>query len=322
MNRPRICLLGGSGFVGRHLAQALNRGGHELRVLTRRRERHRDLLVLPRLELVETNIHYVSDLMTHFKGCDAVVNLVGILNQGGGEENRFEAVHAGLPAKVVEACRFNGVGRLLHMSALNAAPGAPSEYLRSKARGEAAALQGEDRNLHVTSLRPSVIFGPDDDFFNRFALFLRLSPVLPLAGHRTRFAPVYVGDVAAAFVAALDDKKTWGRGYDLCGPQVYTLRELVQYTARQMGLRRWVPGLGPRLSELQARVMEWVPGRPLTRDNLLSMRLDSVCEDNGLPELGITPTALDAIVPGYLGAGGRARLYERLRGRARRERRL
>ncbi len=318
MNKHRICVLGGTGFVGRHLLHSLARQGHFMRVLTRHRERHRDLLVLPNLELVETNIHFVSDLTAYFKGCNAVINLVGILNQGKGDENGFPAVHAELPAKVVEACRFNRIGRLLHMSALHADTRGASEYLRTKGEGDLAVRNAGRGGVRVTSFRPSVIFGPDDSFFNRFATLLLLSPVMPLACPETRFAPVYVGDVVQAFLTALHDVNTIGRRYELCGPGVYTLRELVEYTAHTMGIRRLVVGLGDGASRLQARLLEFVPGKPFTRDNYLSMRVDSVCQHNGLRELGITPTGIGTIAPTFLGDQNRASRHSRGRMLARR----
>lgn len=318
MKKHRICLLGGTGFVGRHLVTHLARQGHFLRVLTRRRERHRNLLVVPTLELVETNIHYVSDLSTHFKGCDTVINLVGTLNGANNPEGSLEAVHVDLPRKVAEACRFNGITRLLHMSALNADPKGPSAYLRSKGAGENLIHAEAREGLQVTSFRPSVVFGQDDDFFNRFAKLLALTPVLPLACPDARFAPVYVGNVVSAFVRALDDRKTFGQRYELCGPESHTLLDLVSYTARSAGLWRVILGLGDGASRLQARVMEWVPGKPFTRDNYLSMQVDSVCRSDGLKALGITPTGINAVVPEYLGSHSRSGYFSGLRVFARR----
>jgi NADH dehydrogenase len=313
MGKHRICLVGGAGFVGRHLVYRLARDGHRLRVLTRRRDRQRDLLVVPTLELVETNVHYASELMEAFKGCDVVVNLVGILNPGRGEHGGFEAVHVDLPRKVTEAARVNGIGRLLHMSAINADPGAPSAYLRSRGEGEAVAHEAAREGMAVTSFRPSVIFGPGDSLFNRFARLLALAPILPLACPDARLAPVYVGDVAEAFVRALDDPKTHGGRYELCGPEVLTLRELVTYAARASGRRRVVLGLPDWASRLEARVMELAPGKPFTRDNYLSLQVDGVCRGDGLVALGITPTGVRAVVPGYLGGGGRTGFYTGLR---------
>jgi NADH dehydrogenase len=316
MDRHHICLVGGTGFLGRHVAGRLARDGHWLRVLTRRRERHRDLLVLPTLELVETDVHYASNLMEVLKGCDVVVNLVGILNEGRGEHASFHAVHAELPRKVAEAARVSGVRRLLHVSALNAGPAAPSAYLRSKGEGEDAAHEAAQGGLAVTSFRPSVVFGPEDSFFNRFAGLLRVVPVLPLACPGARFAPVYVGDVAEAMARCLDDRETYDRRIELCGPRSYSLRDLVEYTAAGLGKRRLVVGLGDALSRLQGRAMGWLPGTPFSLDNYLSMQVDSVCRENGLAALDIAPTGIEAVVPRYLGGGTRTRFYDRLRGAA------
>ncbi len=318
MNKFRICVLGGTGFVGRHLLCSLAREGHFLRVLTRHREDHHDLLVLPNLELVEANIHYVSDLTAHFKACDAVINLVGILNEGQEEENSFRTVHAELPKKIVEACQFNGIRRLLHMSALHADTQGASSYLRTKGAGEMAAMNAAGKNIRVTSFRPSVIFGPDDSFFNRFAQLLRLSPILPLACPEARFAPVYVGDVIKAFLQSLTDLRTIGKHYELCGPGQFSLQELVEYTARMMGVRRLVIGLGDGASRLQARLMEYAPGKPFTRDNYLSMQKDSVCRHDGFRELGIAVTSINSVVPTFLGNRNRIGLSSHRRKQARR----
>lgn len=184
MNKLRICILGGTGFVGRHLAAELCRQGHRIRVLTRRRDKHRDLLVLPTLELVESDIHYVSDLTAHFRGFDVVINLVGILNPRKGERGGFQANHVQVVENIIDACHFNGVGRYLHMSAVGARADAGSEYLRSKAAGEGLAHAAA--NLRTTSFRPSVIYGHDDNFFNQFATYLRRLPALPLAARMPR----------------------------------------------------------------------------------------------------------------------------------------
>ncbi len=219
MARHSICILGGTGFVGRSLAARLAAAGHDLRIPTRRRERHRDLLVLPGVQLIEADVHDPAVLAREFRGCDTVVNLVGILNERGHRGAGFERAHVALPDKVIEACRATGVPRLLHMSALGAAIDGPSHYQRTKARGE--ALVHAARDLAVTSFRPSVIFGPHDNFTNRFARLLRRVPVVfPLACPDARLQPVFVEDVVSAYVAALDDSRTHGQGYELCGPQV------------------------------------------------------------------------------------------------------
>ncbi len=317
MKIKRICILGGSGFVGRHLCAELARRRYRIRVLTRRREPARQLLVFPTLELIEADIHYAASLNVHFRDCDAVVNLVGILNESSARSQRFDQAHASLPAKVSEACQFNGIRRLLHMSALGVDPSGPSSYLKSKAAGEEAAHAAESDGIAVTSFRPSVIFGPDDNFFNQFARLLALSPlVFPLACPNSRMSPVYVEDVCRAFADSLEKKLTSGQRLELCGPRAYTLKQLVEYTARVAGLKRKVIGLSDKLSRLQARVLERLPGKPFSYDNYLSLSKDSVCSRNGLIELGISPTALEAIVPTYLGDQSRFKRYQSLRSTA------
>lgn len=319
MTIRKVCILGGTGFVGRHLCAELSRRRLELRVLTRRRERRRDLIVFPTLELVEADVHSVSDLSTKMKGCDAVVNLIGILNENRGSGTDFASVHGELPVKVAEACRYNRIDRLLHMSALGAAPDAPSQYLKYKAEGEDAVHRWADQGLHVTSFRPSVIFGPEDGFFNRFASLLALCPIVfPLACPDARMSPVYVKDVATAFADCLDRKSAFGRRFDLCGPSTYTLRELVEYTARVVGSSTHVLPLGDTLSRLQARVLEWAPGKPFSRDNYLSLQADGVCSEDGLGELGIRPTSIECIVPSYIGRQDKEGFYQNLRRAARR----
>ena len=320
MAAKRIAILGGSGFVGRNLVAALTREGCATRVFTRRRSRSRSLLVMPTCEVVETNVHQASNLDAHLADCDAVVNLTGILNEHAGAGESFREVHAELPGKLVEACRRNRVGRMLHMSALGVGADAPSEYLRTKFRGEQTAHAAQDAGIAVTSFRPSIIFGPGDSFFNRFADLLALSPfVFPLACPEARFAPVFVGDVVLAFLVALSDDATADGRYELCGPRTYTLRDLVAYTARVSGRRRLIVGLGDRLSRLQGRVFERVPGKPFSTDNYLSTKVGNVCSDNGLERLGIAPRSVESVVPGYLGGSERNSWLGRLRATARRD---
>lgn len=320
MAAKRIAILGGSGFVGSHLVAALTREGWATRVFTRRRSRSRALLVMPTCEVIETDVHLASNLHEHLAGCEAVINLAGILNERSRTGARFREVHAELPGKLTEVCRHRRIMRMLHMSALGVAPDAPSEYLRTKFHGEQAAHAAAAHGIAVTSFRPSVIFGPGDSFFNRFAGLLALSPfAFPLACPEARFAPVYIEDVVRAFLTALDDDATAGRHYELCGPHTYTLRELVAYTARLSGRRRLIVGLGDRLSRLQGRVLERVPGKPFSTDNYLSTKIDSTCSRNGLEELGIAPRSVESIVPGYLGRNERNSWLGRLRATARRD---
>jgi len=321
MRGNTVCLLGGTGFVGYHLANRLTRHGYTVNILTRRRERHRDLLVNPRIRLVEADVYNSHELRQNFSAAGAVVNLIGILNEGGGRENSFARVHAELPGLIADAAAAAEVPRLLHMSALNAEAAEPhSRYLKTKGEGEDRVHAAAGRGLRVTSFRPSVIFGPGDSFFNRFAALLRLSPlVFPLACPGSRFAPVYVGDVAAAFCSALADDATAGQRLELCGPDSYTLKDLVVYTRDLIGLKMPVVGLGDTLSRWQARVFGLLPGRPFTLDNYYSLQHPSLCTENALPALGVTPTSVQAVVPGYLAGRTPRGRFQSFRRAARRQ---
>jgi NADH dehydrogenase len=265
-------------------------------VLTRYPQRHREIGVLPGAELVGADIHDPGILAEQFAGCDAVINLVGVLHEYSNQS--FRAVHAELPAKVVEACRASGVKRLLHMSALHAdAARGPSQYLFTKGEGEQTVMQAQD--LAVTSFKPSIIFAPDDDFFNKFAGLLKFNLVLPLACPNSRFAPVYVEDVAQAFEVALENDATIGQSYELCGPRVYTFKEIVEDIARMLGKKRLVVGLSDSLAQLQAKIFGMLPVKIFTMDNYLSLQVDSVCSCNGLEALGITPHSIEGIMPAH-----------------------
>jgi len=302
----RICVVGGGGFVGRHVVAQLVRAGHRVTVPTRYREvAKRELLMLPTVEVVEADVHDAATLERLFAGCDVAVNLVGILQ--GGRPARpygpaFRAAHVELPETIVAACRRAGVKRLLHMSALHATSVAPSEYLRSKADGEAIVMAAKD--LDATVFRGSVIFGPGDSFLATCAKLQKFLLVIELGSPDARFQPVYVGDVAACFVRSLDDRSSIGRAYDLVGPKEYTLRELIAYAGRVSGHPRPIVGLSRGLSMAQALLMEFVPGKLLSRDNVLSMRLPSVSSAQ-LP-FGIAPTPLEAVAPSYLAEGASA----------------
>ncbi len=306
----RVLLLGGTGFVGRHVCEKLVRERWSVTVLTRRAANASAVQHLPGLTVLEGDAHDEATLRRVLSGHDAVVNLVAILH---GSEAAFEQVHVALPQKLARACLATGVRRLVHVSALGAAPEAggtaPSRYLRSKSRGETALLAAATQGLQLTVLRPSVIFGADDRFLNLFARLQRIFPLMPLAGANARFQPVWVEDVAQAIVRCLQDARTAGRTYELGGPGVLTLRELVQLAGRAAGVRRGrgrpVIGLPMALGRLQALMMELAPGEPLmSRDNLDSMRVDNVASGRlpGLVALDITPAAVTAVAPGYLGA--------------------
>ena len=320
LHSPRtICVLGGTGFVGRRLCARLARDGHSLRVLTRYREQHRHLLVLPTVSIVQGDVHDETFLERALEGCDAVINLVGILNEKGRKGEGFEKAHAELTRKVLRACKETGVQRLLQMSALKAdADNGPSHYLRTKGKAEAAIRLEEGPALRSTIFQPSVIFGPEDSFINRFAGLVRLpNYFFVLPSPNARFAPVCVDDVAEAFALALDDHRTWGKTFQLCGPKVMSLREIIGFIARTMGYRRKIIGLGDGLSRMIARIMEFVPGKPLSMDNYRSLKVHSICDDNGFSAFGIEPASMEAVVPHYLaGRYERARLSD-LRAQAR-----
>ena len=309
MKHQNFLIVGGTGFVGRHLVAALAARGANVTVPTRRRERAKHLILLPTVDVVEADLRDPAALAGLAAGCDAVVNLAGILH---GPDFKF--AHVELAQAVVNACHQAGVKRLLHMSALGADPAAPSEYLRSKGIGERAVLAADD--LEATVFRPSVIFGPDDRFLNLFAQLAALSPVLALAAPGARFQPVYVGDVVKAMLAALDSREAGGKRYDLCGPQEYTLRELVKFVCAVTGRKRLVIGLPDSLAYLQAWAMELMPVKLLTRDNLLSMRVPSVC-DCAFP-FGIQPVALENTAPAWLAPSGPRERYPQLRWKAKR----
>ena len=305
----KIAILGGGGFVGRTLARRLCDAGYELKILTRRRSaKHLALSALPDLELAETDVHDPVRLSAHLSGCDAVVNLVGILNERNRGEAGFHQAHVELTGKVIRACRENRIGRLLHMSAINAdATGGASRYLRSK--GEAEDMAHACEGIHVTSYRPSVIFGSEDSFFNRFAGLVRLMPgIFPLACAGARFTPVFVEDVARAITDTLADPAHYGKRYDLCGPRNYTLQELVEFTARCTGRNRMVAPLPDFAARMQGLAFDLAGfafhalgiEQPFSTDNYRSLQVDAVCRCNAFDELGITPAAIESIVPAYL----------------------
>jgi NADH dehydrogenase len=302
MKPTRIVVLGGTGFVGSHLLPRLAAQGLHVTVLSRNRERHRELAVLPTVRIVSANVYDPKVLAAHVAGADAVINLVGILNEPGFDGSGFRRAHVELTRLVIEAMKAAGVARLLQMSSLRAGEG-QSWYLRT--RGEAEA-QVRASGLDWTIFRPSVIFGRGDGLFFRFAALLRLSPVMPIARANARFAPVFVGDVCAAFERALADRATIGQVYELGGPEVVTLREIVAIARDALGLRRLIVGLPDPLGKLQAAIFGLVPGKPLSLDNFRSLALDSVPSRDGLAELGIRPTPMAAVVPRMLrGEDGR-----------------
>ena len=309
MKLSEVLVVGGSGFIGRHLVAELVRRGIKVTVPSRRRERAKHLILLPTVDVIEADVNAPGVLERLTRGKDAVVNLVGILH---GPD--FDKAHVEIPQAIVAACRAAHVRRLLHVSALGASAAGPSQYLRSKGRGEEVVLAADD--LDVTVFRPSVVFGPEDSFLNRFAAFARFLPVIAVPCPQARFQPVYVGDVARAMAEALDDMVSHGFRYDLAGPREYTMKELFELVCRITGRHRLVIGLSERLSYAQARVLEKLPGPLMSRDNLYSM---SVANVSSAPfPFGIQPQAIEAVAPNYLVPAGPRERYPQLRWRARR----
>jgi uncharacterized protein YbjT (DUF2867 family) len=313
MPTPLICILGGSGFVGRHVCSALAARGLRLRVPTRSRERAKHLTMLPTAEVIVADVHDLATLKLLLKDCDAVINLVGVLHNGPRNAS-FAQSHVNLAGKVVAACRDSGVRRLLHMSALHAAAERPSEYLRSK--GEAEAIV-RNSGLDVTVLRPSVIFGPEDHFLNMFANLVKTFPFIVVPAAHARFQPVYVADIARAFDTAMQRRDSIGRAYDLCGPKAYTLRELAEFVAHAMGHKRVIFGADEKLSYLMAFIMECLPGKMMSVDNVRSMQIDSVCERGCVFPFDITPQSLEAVAPAWLAHRTPRGRYALLRDRTR-----
>ncbi|HVY82408.1 MAG TPA: complex I NDUFA9 subunit family protein [Steroidobacteraceae bacterium] len=293
-----ICVLGGTGFVGSALVTRLAEAGHFILVPTRNLSRGKHLTVLPTLKLELANVHDVRVLGQLFTGMDVVINLVGILNERG--RQTFRLAHVELASKIVEAMRAARVSRLLHMSSLGAGAQAPSQYLRSKGEAE-ALIRVAATSLDATIFRPSVIFGPRDSLTNRFAKLLRLTRgVLPLARPGARFAPVYVYDVAEAFMRALDNPQTIGKSYELCGPDIMTLADIVRTTAAAANLPCHLIPLPDFLAAAQGVLMDFLPGKPFSYDNYKSLTIDSVCTSDGCRSLGIEPARMRAIIPAYL----------------------
>ncbi len=309
MTPRHVLILGGTGFVGRHLVARLSAAGIGVTVLSRLRAQRRDLHALPRVRVVHGDPYDADTLLRHLAGCDAAINLVGILNERGDSGRGFRRAHVDLTTTLIEACRRAGVRRLLQMSALNAGRGR-SHYLQSRGEAEAAIKAS---GLDWTLFQASVIFGPGDGLYGRFAGLLALAPVLPLARAGAKFAPVYVGDVAEALLRALQRRDSIGQTYELYGPEVMTLARIVRDTARWCGLRRWVLPLPDALGRLQALVAELAPGKPFSRDNFRSLQLDSVGGIDGLYRLGIDKTPVEAVVPALLGRSPRQARLDRYR---------
>lgn len=319
MTSRTILLIGGSGFIGSAIAARLCALGKRVIVPTRRRERAKHLILLPTADVIEADVGQPETLAGLVQGADAVINLAGVLHSDTGTPygRRFKAVHVDLARKVAEACVVAGVPRLLHMSSLRADVNGPSMYLRSKASGE-AAVRDAGQGVALTIMRTSVVFGRDDKFINLFAWMQKFAPFVLLGRPHAKLQPVWVEDVAQAFVNALDEPRTFGNAYDIAGPKVYTLQQLVEYAGAVSGHARRVIGLSDTLAYWQAWSMEFAPIEVLSRDNLDSTKVDNVMQGPVAAELGVTPAAMEAVVPAYLSGKSPKQRYTQFRDHARR----
>ena len=310
-----ICLIGGSGFIGTELAAQLANAGKNIRVLSRDLRKMKSLRVVPTVDVQQVDPHDEESLTQALAGQDVVINLVGILNQSIGKGGTFDEAHSGLAKNIANASKKAGVKQIIQISSLHAdAENGPSEYLRTK--GEACKIL-KDSGVPLTIFCPSVVFGNGDGLFTRFANLLQAMPFMPLACADARFAPVYVGDVARQITLAIDETDFVGKSINLCGPEVFTLREIVQYTADVLEIKRPIIGLPDGIAKIQAWVMEWIPGKPFSRDNFNSMQVDSVCDDSDSHQ----PTSVQKIVPTYLGKMNRQSRLQHYRELARRDER-
>lgn len=310
MQVKKLTVLGGSGFVGSSLVAKLDAAGYEITVLTRRREAAKHLFLLPNVSVVECNVFDAQALKNALQGSDAVINLIGVLHQS--RSLSFDKVHHQLPATLAKICAELGIKRVLHMSSLRADKEAPSQYLRSKAAGE-AALAAYAQQLNITIFKPSIIFGRGDSFVNLFASLIKLLPVVLLAKPNAKFQPIWVEDVAACFAASIENTATYGQTYELAGPKVYSFRALVKQIMHTMGKQRPIIGLCDRLSYAQAFMMELLPVKLMSRDNVRSMQVDSVSQ-RAFPALfGVEPAPMEVIIPEYLVDATQRGAYDRYR---------
>lgn len=304
MSSARYLVLGGTGFIGSHLLAALAPSGCGVTVLSRNREQRRAINVLPNVRTISADVYDRAVLEKHLAGHDAVINLVGILNETG--DATFTHAHVDLTASVIAACRHVGVRRIHQMSSLNAGERA-SKYL--KTRGEAEA-QVRNSGMEWTIYRPSVVFGKGDGLVSRFLKLLKISPVLPLAQPHAKIAPAFVGDIASAFTHCFADRGTIGKIYELYGPDTLELIQIVRMIRDAAGLRRMVMPLPTALGKLQAIAAEMIPSKPFSRDNFKSLEVDSVGTRDGFGELGITPRRFAAMLPEVLGNDSRSHLFD------------
>lgn len=305
-----ICVLGGSGFVGSAIVSKLDAAGYSVKVLTRRRDSAKHLALLPNVQVEECNVHDYQALNHALRGADVVINLLGILHQS--RRLSFNAIHHQLPAQLAKICVDLNISRLIHMSSLRAGKSAPSQYLRSKGAGELALFEYQEQ-LKITIFKPSVIFGRGDSFINLFATLIKTLPVVMLAKPNAKFQPVWVEDVASCFVQSISNAATFGQTYELAGPKVYTFRDLIKTVMSTLQIKRPIIGLNDALSYAQAFLMELLPVKLMSRDNVRSMEVESVSEQPFSTIFNITPTAVETVIPQYLVDQTPRGAYDRLR---------
>jgi uncharacterized protein YbjT (DUF2867 family) len=297
MTIKKVAVIGGAGFVGSSVVTKLDDAGYQVKVLTRHRERAKHLILLPNVQVLTCDMSDDNALIDALKDCDAVINLIGILHES--KSNTFDTVHYELPKRIAIICQQLGITRLLHMSALKASEQGPSNYLKSKAKGE-VALNAFQKSINITIFKPSVIFGRGDSFINLFANLIKYLPVLFLAKPEAKFQPIWVEDVASIFVSSLTNDDTYAKSYELGGPKQYSLRALLEKVMQLLNKKKPIIGLSDKFSYLQAWVMELLPIKLMTRDNVRSMEVDNVLDKPIADEIALQLTPLEAVIPEYL----------------------
>ncbi len=276
-----ITILGGTGFLGSSLISCLAKTNHNITVLTRNREKNKKLLVYPKLKLIQANVYSKDDLASSTKNSDVLINLIGILNEKGHSGRGFRKAHSDLAKIILGACKENEIKRILHVGALNADSKGPSHYLRTKGEAESYLMTFGKRFANVTIFRPSVIFGKNDNFILRFSNLLDFMPlVFPLACHDSKFAPVFVNELSNFIINSISDTKSFNKKYNLCGPKIYTLKEILELIIKIKKRNIKVIPLSKSISKIQASIMEFVPGKPFSIDNFNSCQIDSTCNSD------------------------------------------
>ena len=291
-----ITFLGGTGFVGSNLVNQLSNTENNITILTRSREKNKNMLVYPKVKLVETDVHNADELTKHTKNSDVLINLIGILNEKGHSGKGFKKAHSDFARIVLNVCKTNDIKRILHLSALNADQKGPSHYLRTKGEAESYLMTYGRRFANITIFKPSVIFGKNDSFILRFSNLLDFTPLFfPLACHDAKFAPIYVEELSKFIIGTINDTKSFNKEYNLCGPKTYTLKEILELIIKLKKRNIKVIPLSRKISKMQASIMEFIPGKPFSLDNYNSCKIDSVCESDF-----DFYSDLETIIPSYI----------------------